>query len=193
MRVIAGSLRSRAIKAPKGNATRPTSDRVREALFAVLGDVVDARVLDLYAGSGALAIEALSRGAASAVCVDDDRHALGVLRENAKSLGLEGRMHILPRRVQDCGALLEKSGPFHLVFADPPYAHVTSGALLAALSPIVQRPTLFTEDALFVIEHASRDELQAIAGLDVDETRRWGDTAVTMLRRSLISPPPPPS
>ena len=99
MRIVAGTLKSRALRAPKGDATRPTTDRVRESLFAVLGDLDGVRVLDLYSGSGALAIEALSRGATSAVCVEQNRQALDAIKDNRDSLGLKDRLTIVARRV----------------------------------------------------------------------------------------------
>src|SRR5258708_5287889 len=99
MRVVAGALRSRPLRAPKGDVTRPTSDRVRESLFAVIGDVTGLAVLDLYAGSGALAIEALSRGAERAVCVEVDRAALAAIAENVHALGLGDRLRVVARRV----------------------------------------------------------------------------------------------
>ncbi|MGB1377139.1 MAG: RsmD family RNA methyltransferase, partial [Miltoncostaeaceae bacterium] len=94
MRVIAGSLGGRRLVAPPGRGTRPTSDRVKEALFSIIGPLEGVAVLDLFAGSGALAIEALSRGAASAVCVDDERGAADAIRANARVLGLEGRLRV---------------------------------------------------------------------------------------------------
>ena len=98
MRVVAGELRGRRLVAPSGDATRPTADRVREALFSILGDVSGARVLDLYAGSGALGIEALSRGAAAATFVDSSQEAVAAIRRNLSELGLEAVVQCLPRR-----------------------------------------------------------------------------------------------
>ena len=99
LRVIAGSYRGRRLHAPRGNATRPTSARVREALFSILGDLSDARVLDLYAGSGALGIEALSRGAKSVVLVEHDRAAIACIRENLAAIGASNQARVLPVRV----------------------------------------------------------------------------------------------
>jgi 16S rRNA (guanine966-N2)-methyltransferase len=117
MRVVAGEYRGRRLQAPRGTSVRPTSDRVREALFSILGDIEGLRVLDLFAGSGALAIEALSRGAASATLVENDRAALDAIRANLAPL--EGANAEIVRA--DALAWLGgRRGPFDLVFADPP-------------------------------------------------------------------------
>lgn len=183
MRVVAGSLKSRALRAPKGSSTRPTSDRVRESLFAVLGDVSGTRVLDLYAGSGALAIEALSRGAASAVCVESARAALEAIAENRDALGLADRLRVVPRRVSDAAKALAGAEPFDVIFADPPYADVPSGVVARELSPLfAPEAKLVAPEALLVLEHAARDEAPKLAGLVFDETRRWGDTSASFYR-----------
>jgi 16S rRNA (guanine966-N2)-methyltransferase len=183
VRVVAGALKSRALKAPRGDATRPTSDRVRESLFAVLGDVAGVNVLDLYAGSGALAIEALSRGAARAVCVETARPAIMVIRDNVTSLGLEKRLTLVTRRVEECAPLLVAHAPFELVLVDPPYADVPSGALARALGPLLaNRSELLGPDALVVLEHAARDPAPVLPGLVHEDDRRWGDTAAAFYR-----------
>jgi 16S rRNA (guanine966-N2)-methyltransferase len=182
VRVIAGALRSRAIRAPRGDATRPTSDRVRESLFAVLGDVTDLVVLDLYAGSGALAFEAISRGASRAVCVEAARDAVKTIKENASSLGVTDRVTIVARKIAESAAAIEPAGPFDLVFADPPWPLVPNGELARDLSTLTKRPGLFSLDALLVLEHAARDEPPTLEGLAIDDRRRWGDTAVAFYR-----------
>lgn len=181
MRVVAGSLKSRALRAPKGSATRPTSDRVRESLFAVLGDLEGVRVLDLYSGSGALAIEALSRGAASAICVEHHRAAQAIIQENRDALGLKARLELLPRRVADAAKLLAGRGPFELVLADPPWADVPEAAkdIATLLDPALG---LVDGDTLVVIEHAARDRAPELPGTTFDETRVWGDTAASFYR-----------
>lgn len=181
MRVVGGSLKSRAVRAPKGSATRPTSDRVRESLFAVLGDLEGIKVLDLYSGSGALAIEALSRGAASAICVEHNRNAQATIAENRDALGLKSRLELLPRRVSEVGKALAGRGPFELILADPPWADVpeAAGDIAALLEPALG---LVTSDTLVVIEHAARDPAPTLPGTTFDETRRWGDTAASFYR-----------
>src|SRR5438132_1215848 len=123
MRIVAGSARGRPLKGPKSaEVIRPTADRVRETLFNVLGQWLEGQsVLDLYAGTGALALEALSRGAAKAVLVDRDREAQALIRANAESLGFEGRVELLAMPVERAFAALA-GRRFELVFADPPYA-----------------------------------------------------------------------
>ena len=117
MRVVAGEFKGRRLHAPRGAGTRPTADRVREALFSILGDVSGARVLDLYAGSGALGIEALSRGAESALFVERDRRALAALRRNLDAVGADAEV-----RSQDALRFMaHPEGVFDLVFCDPPY------------------------------------------------------------------------
>jgi 16S rRNA (guanine966-N2)-methyltransferase len=178
MRVIAGRLGGRRLVAPRGMATRPTSDRVREALFSMLGDVEGARVLDLYAGTGALGIEALSRGAARAVFVESARPALAALRENLTALGLEGCSRIVAQAAERAAPTLRApEGMFDLVFADPPYA------ALAAAAAVVS--TLTTSGALapgarLVLEHAARDPAPALPGLEPRPSRTYGDTSVTI-------------
>lgn len=174
MRVVAGAFKSRALRAPKGSSTRPTSDRVRESLFAVLGDLSGLRVLDLYSGSGALAIEALSRGAASAVCVESNRVAAAVIVENRDSLGLGPRLEVVVRRVAEAKKQLR--GPFDLVLADPPWA------LLAEAKRDLEGVLDLAPEALIVLEHAARDPAPTIANATFDETRTWGDTAASFYR-----------
>jgi 16S rRNA (guanine(966)-N(2))-methyltransferase RsmD len=175
MRVIAGRFRGRRLKAPHGRGVRPTSDRVREAVFGILGEAVEgARVLDLYAGTGALALEALSRGAVSATCVERDPAALALLEANVAGLGLEGQVRIV--RADATGFARGAEEEWELVFCDPPYAeelddvgrHVVAGAVWTRAC---------------VLEHAARTEPPpAPAGARAD-TRRYGDTAVTLYWR----------
>ena len=173
MRVIAGRLGGRKLTAPRGLDTRPTSDRVREALFSALGDVSGARTLDLYAGTGALGIEALSRGAAHATFVESARPALAALRENLSVLDLTRSARVLALPVARAASTL--SGPFDLIFADPPYAAlaevpVALKVLRGALAP----------EARLIVEHASRDPAPEIAGLSPRPSRAYGDTTVTI-------------
>jgi len=181
VRVIAGQLRGRTLAAPAGDATRPTGARVKEALFSILGDVSGARVLDLYAGSGALGIEALSRGARAAVFVEAARPALACLRENLTKLGLDRVATTLPMRVQSVAAKLGPHAPFELVLCDPPWRDVKAAReQLEALA----NAGLFAAGARIVLEHSAKDPPPAAEGtsrLLVCDERRWGDTAVTLL------------
>jgi 16S rRNA (guanine966-N2)-methyltransferase len=173
VRVVAGTHGGRRIEAPPGRGTRPTSDRVREALFSILGDAVEgADVLDLFAGSGALGIEAMSRGAASATFVESDARAVAVIERNLAQLGLEGRVH---RR--DVFAWLGTAGgPYGLVFADPPYSSASPAA--QRLSELL--PPLLRETSLTVTESDKRDPLTLTMPL-VDE-RTYGDTRIAIHR-----------
>lgn len=170
--------------APRGMLTRPTPDRVREALFSILGDITGARVLDLYAGTGALGIEALSRGAASATFVENGKPALDALRENLQKLGLGGVSTVLALRVEQ---LPKRPAPsldqrFDLVFADPPYEMVRDGRAARALSGVAEAP-LLTEDARVVVEHGASDRPPALSGLHLESTRSYGDTAISFYAR----------
>lgn len=185
MRVIAGALGGRRLVAPRGRDTRPTSDRVREALFSALGDVSAAVVLDLYAGTGALGIEALSRGAARAVFVERDRAALAVLRENLRALALEARAHVLAVPADRALAEIARRGPYRLLLVDPPYADVEAAAQL--VGDLIERGGV-AGDATVIIEHASRDAPPAHRDLDLDDTRRYGDTTVSRYRIAAPGP-----
>jgi 16S rRNA (guanine966-N2)-methyltransferase len=176
MRIIAGEFRGRRLAAVKGRI-RPTSDRVREAIFNVLGPVVmEARVLDLFAGTGALSLEALSRGARNAVLVEDQRAALEVLRRNLAALGLENKVRVLPIPVQRALKKLAGQGEqFTLVFLDPPYERGLALKTLAAL----QSSGLLPPEAWIIAEHSQRETLPVQVGkLTLSQCRRYGDTQV---------------
>lgn len=200
MRITGGVFRSRALVAPRGQETRPTSDRVREALFSMLasGGVFDApiRVLDLYAGSGALSFEALSRGASEAVMVESARPAIAAIRENIDALDVGAQVTLVTR---PCEKALEAligaarpspadepparraiSGPFGLVLLDPPYADVKTKGFGGIL---LQASSLLGAGGVLVVEHDARDEPAPPDGLEVDRRRRHGDTVLSLFRR----------
>lgn len=179
MRVIAGRLRGRKLVAPPGTTTRPTIDRVREALFSILSSVYDARVLDLYAGTGALGIEALSRGASRATFVENDRAAALVITKNLESLGLSAQANVLTLRVDKALAPIVKAAPFDLVFVDPPYADVPAAAALVA--DLAARGA-FADGARIVLEHATGHPPPPIAGIEVVSERKYGDTGLVIGR-----------
>lgn len=187
MRVIAGTLRSRSLVAPSGDA-RPTSDRVREALFSALGDIGGARVLDLFAGSGALGIESLSRGAGSVVFVDSSRASLTALRRNLKTLELEGVSTVMPLSVSKALRSLGAEGQsFDLVFLDPPY---DAGLHLPTLSGLRKAGVVDRESAV-VAERAKRHALDPseLEGWVIERERTYGDTVLVELRlREEIEP-----
>jgi 16S rRNA (guanine966-N2)-methyltransferase len=182
MRVIAGLFGGRRLTAPRGLSTRPTSDRVREALFSALGEVHGARVLDLWAGTGALGIEALSRGAAHATFVENARPALTALRDNLASLGLEEVTRVVGQPVERALRGLARPGepPFDLVFADPPYAVV--GAVPTAIAALAGD---LAPEARIVVEHAARDAAPQLAGFRARPSRVYGDTAVSLYERAV--------
>lgn len=179
MRIVAGALRGRELQTPAGGATRPTAARAREALFAILADVSDARVLDLYAGSGALGLEALSRGAERIVLVESSKAAQRAIRQNLAGLGVESRATLLPLRAEASLRALERLGPFGLVFADPPWADAQ--AALGVLEKLASS-SLLAPAARLVLEHAARTPPTQKPGtrLICTDTRRWGDTAVSL-------------
>ncbi len=169
--MIAGRLGGRRLVSPRGRDTRPTSDRVREALFSILGSVEGERVLDLFAGSGALAVEALSRGAAEATLVDSSATAVAAIRRNLRSLGLTAEV-----RQQQAAAYLERARAaerqYDLVFLDPPYrqSSVLGRELSAALAPVL------AQRARVVVESDRRAPLELDLPLLLQ--RRYGDTLV---------------
>jgi 16S rRNA (guanine966-N2)-methyltransferase len=172
VRVVAGRYGGRRLVAPPGDATRPTSDRVREALFSVLGPAIeDARVLDLYAGTGALGIEALSRGAAAAVFVDRAPAAIKAIRANLEALGIEADV-----RRMAAGAALRTAADageaYDLVFLDPPYRR--SAGLGRELSEAL--PAVLAPGARVVSESDRREPLEL--SLPLSDERRYGDTVI---------------
>lgn len=181
MRITGGRLKGRVLATPRGMKTRPTPDRVREALFSILGDVSGSVVLDLYAGTGALGIEALSRAASHVTFVESARSALEVLRENLASVALADCATVLSMRVSQAArrltAQLDEGGPrFDLVFADPPYEALNEAEVARDISALTP---LFTRDARLALEHASLQAPPVISGLHLEQTRKYGDTALS--------------
>ncbi len=179
MRIIGGDNRGRRLACPRGVATRPTSDRVKEAIFSILRDrIQDAVVLDLYAGTGALGLEALSRGAARAVFVERSAQAVQALRKNIQACGFEDRAQAVRASVLPYLRSARLPDRVDLVFIDPPYGGRDGALTLQAL-------TCHTEHlagGTIVLEHAAGDEPTAVPeGLAVADARKWGDTAVTFL------------
>jgi len=176
VRVIAGELGGRRLAAPKGRATRPTSDRVREALFMALEPLEGLSVVDLFAGSGALGIEALSRGATRADFVESDNAARRVLDENLAALDLRERAKVWPVRLpQGLRALKDVLRAADLVLADPPYGGGDARALLQTLGAGMVKP-----GARVVVEHHAKDALPERAGdLRWSRSRRYGETTVS--------------
>ncbi len=182
MRVIAGEAKGRALAAPPGEGTRPTSDKLRGALFNILyGRVAGSRVLDLFGGTGALALEAISRGADSAVIVDSDRMAVAAIRRNAQAVAgeaYETRVRVI--RGDYRSVIPALSGPrFDLVFLDPPYRMLDAYA--DAISRLKAADRL-AEGALLILERAKDAAIALPEGFEVADTRTYGETAVDFVR-----------
>ena len=184
MRIISGSARGRRLLAPRGLRVRPTADRVKEALFSIIisreGSLAGKRVLDLCAGTGGLGIEALSRGAAEAVFVDNHRESAELIARNIDLAGFTGKGRVLFREALNALRELEQRGEsFDLVFLDPPYRVALAAEILEGLA--VSR--LLTADALVVAEFASGEELAATFGvLQECDRRRYGDTSIALFK-----------
>jgi 16S rRNA (guanine966-N2)-methyltransferase len=183
MRVVGGRLRGRTLAGPKSAAIRPTADRLRESLFNILvhryGDPVGgARVLDLFAGTGALGLEAVSRGAAFALFVDDGTEARALIRQNVEALGLGGVTKIFRRDATRLGAA-HPVEPFGLAFADPPYGRGLAEAALAS----ARDGGWLAPGALVVVEEAADAVFAVPDGFEEIERRRYDDTELSFLRR----------
>lgn len=183
MRIVGGKFKGRNIAAPAGSGTRPTSDRVRESVFNILAhgiaefELEGARVLDLFAGTGALGLEAISRGARFCQSVDDSPEARGLIRQNADSLGLIGLFKIWRRDATDLGPCAPQPG-FDLVFADPPYGKGLGGKALASLVG----GRWLNPGALVVLEEAAKAEVAEVPRLTLIDRRDYGDTQVRFFR-----------
>ena len=178
MRIIAGQWRGRPLIAPKGDATRPTADRTREALFSMLvsrlGGFEDLAVADLFAGSGALGLEALSRGAASCLFVEQDKPALDALRTNIAKLGAKADV-----RAQSVLALGPARAPLDLILMDPPYG---TNAGLVALDKLARLG--WVGPATWVSIETARNEVVEVMGFEVDAEKIYGKARVTLLRQA---------
>lgn len=174
LRIVAGSLGGRRLVAPRGSETRPTSERVREALFSILGPMDGLVVLDLFAGTGALGLEALSRGAARVVFVEQARSALEALGRNVDALGVRADVAIFPTTVER--ACPKLPGPFDLVLADPPYADLSTAA--RGLDALARRG-LLAEAGRIVLEHRASD-VPRCSLITFGEPRLYGDTGLSI-------------
>jgi 16S rRNA (guanine966-N2)-methyltransferase len=190
VRIIAGKFRGRKLVCPK-LVTRPTLDRVREALFSILGDLSDANVVDFYAGSGALGFEALSRGARYVTLVEADRQAAKVIHENVEGWGIEAAYRVVECAVEKSRGSLERRVPIDLVLGDPPWKISAEAAVSV---PLVIKG-LLSPSAIVVLGHASRDALEISdeSGLEHYDTRAWGDSALSFFRPSSDREPEPAS
>jgi 16S rRNA (guanine966-N2)-methyltransferase len=183
MRIVGGKFKGRAIEGPTTGDTRPTSDRTRESIFNILAhgiadfELEGARVLDLFAGTGALGLEALSRGARFCQFIEESAEARGIIRKNADSLGAIGLAKIWRRDATDLGPCAPQT-PFNLVFADPPY---NKGMGEKALRALVHGTWLFP-NAIIVLEESVEAVVNEVTGLNLIDTRDYGDTRIRLYR-----------
>lgn len=184
MRVVAGKFRGRTLKGPRSNAIRPTSDRLRESIFNILvhayaDPVTDARVLDLFAGTGALGIEAISRGARFALFVEDSAEGRAIIRENVDTLGLGGTTRLFRRDATKLGEA-HPVEPFSLAFCDPPYGKGLAERALAS----ARDGGWLVPGAHVVVEESADAAFAAPEGFEKLESRSYDDTEITILRRA---------
>ena len=186
MRIVSGKFRGSALQTPEGPTTRPTSDRARQAVFNILEhaafapELEGARVLDLFAGSGALGLEALSRAAAFCLFVETDDQARGAIRDNIEALGLFGQSRIHRRDATDLGPRPSSAGaPFDLAFLDPPYR---KGLAERAMLEIAKFDWV-KNGALLVVERAADEPPLSVPGFETLDERRYGAAKVTFARR----------
>jgi 16S rRNA (guanine966-N2)-methyltransferase len=186
MRIVGGKLKGRSIRPPSDAAIRPTSDRVREAIFNILThgidgcDIEGARVLDLFAGTGALGFEAISRGARFCQFVEDATEARGLIRSNADALGVIGLVKIWRRDATNLGPCAPQPG-FDLVFADPPYSKMLGEKALVSLA----KGTWLNAGAIVVLEDAAKASVREVSGFTLLDRRDYGDTQVRIYRHAV--------
>jgi 16S rRNA (guanine966-N2)-methyltransferase len=192
MRIISGIAKGRRLAAPKSQAVRPTSDRVKESIFNILGGEVKGKVvLDLFAGTGNLGIEALSRGARRALFVEKGRQALRLIQKNLSQLGMEQRSEILPRDVSRAiGVLKQRGEPFDLILMDPPYE---KGLIQKTLLELYSHP-IYHKDSILVVEHDRREPIpEVVEGWTLFRQRKIGNTLISFLSPSKPEVNDPPT
>lgn len=181
MRIISGTSRGRRLATPRGRALRPTSDRVKESIFNILGEEVEGKVvLDLFAGTGNLGIEALSRGAGKVLFVEKGREALRIVQRNLHQCGFKGQCEIIPKEVNRAIGILERRGEtFDLIFMDPPYEKGFIQRTLAKLNLC----RIYHGGSVLVIEHSRRESLpKKMEGWDLIRQKKMGDTMVSFFQ-----------
>ena len=181
MRVIGGNARGRQLKVPKGQGLRPTAGRVKESLFGILPhDLSGAKVLDLFAGTGNLTIEALSRGAAEAVLVDSSAQSAKTIRENLRRLGLTNRAKLWTMPATRALRMLARQGEtFDLIFIDPPYER----RLIEPSLKIIDNETLLRDSGVLIAEHSVREPITLhLENLNLTDQRRYGSTTLSFFR-----------
>lgn len=184
MRIVGGQLKGKTLTTPKDNAVRPTSDRVRESLFNILAHGINdlklegAYIADLFAGTGALGIEAMSRGAVWCLFVDDAAASRGLIRENTMNLGLNGKSKISRQDATDIGPRSKRSPQFDLVFADPPYDKGLGEKALAKL----HIHNWLKPNAIVVLEESKRAKIEMPDCFEIIDERKYGDTQIIISR-----------
>ncbi|GAA0538867.1 16S rRNA (guanine(966)-N(2))-methyltransferase RsmD [Paractinoplanes ferrugineus] len=185
-RIIAGAHGGRRLSAPPGSGTRPTSDRVREALFSALDSMIDlegARFVDLYAGSGAVGLEALSRGSSQALLIESDARAARTIRDNIVTLRVGSAARLVTGKVAQVLAAPPDGGPYDVIFADPPY-EVRNDEIIELQQDLLANDWL-AKDAVLAIERARRSgPMNWVEGITADRSRRYGETTLWYGRRS---------
>ncbi|PAB58880.1 16S rRNA (guanine(966)-N(2))-methyltransferase RsmD [Anaeromicrobium sediminis] len=182
MRVISGRARGRRLNSPKGTNTRPTTDRVKESIFSIINFYIqDSKILDLFAGTGALGIEAISRGAEYGVFVDNDKNSIKTIKENLENMGFEKESTVLYCDVDAAISKLSTKGEkFHIIFMDPPYL---KGFIEPSLEKIYNSEIL-TEDGIILIEHDVKDILiENIAGFYKYKEKKYGNTLISIYKK----------
>ena len=179
MRIIGGSRKGLLLKGPRSEKIRPALDKVKQAVFNILGNIDGCRVLDLFAGTGSMGIEALSRGAREAVFVDEFREAIGLIHANLASSRLETQAHVFTMRLPtDLRRLAKRSDPFDLIFVDPPYDR---GLVVPSLNTIVQEGLLVRE-GFIIVEHSPREQISGECQIKVIDERSYGQTRISFLQ-----------
>lgn len=178
MRIVSGTFKGRRLQGPKSKEIRPVLDKVKQAIFNILGGVEELRVLDLFAGTGSIGIEALSRGASFAVFVDSGIEALRLIKKNIRLLGLENQTRVLRACLPKEVARLRKVGPFGLLFVDPPYDRDLVNPTLHAIA----REKILVPGGTVVVEHSPRETISPDVGLSLFDQRKYGQTLVSFLK-----------
>ncbi len=182
MRIIGGESKGRAIRLPGGCSIRPTADRVKEALFNILGSVEGKSLLDLFAGCGNVGLEALSRGACGSVFVEKDLRLIETIRANLRLLGFEGRAEVIAADAEKGVRRLRKRGErFDILFADPPYEE----GFLTKILTCLKSGELLTENGIIILQHSLREPLKqsVTEAVAVSDQRRYGDTLLSFLKK----------
>lgn len=182
MRVISGTLKGKKLFSVKGRSLRPTSDRVRESVFDILQGIIEGRrVLDLFAGTGAMGIEALSRGALAAVFIENDPSSLDALRRNLAACRLEGVSEVLAKESEEGLRFLEgRGGNFEFIFLDPPYGKGLARGTVNRLA----ESALLKPETLIVAEHSPAEVVEGIFPLERVDFRRYGSTRISFFRKA---------